>query len=127
MLRTSYTLAALLLPLVAAAQSPKTISQEAPLPAPTESVKNFSKVKGWEDGKTPLAPAGLQVSLYQDGFSNPRWLYQLPNGDILVAESNTIKNTLMQAGAVVMGASKAENMKTSANRITILRDADHDG
>jgi glucose/arabinose dehydrogenase len=127
MLRTSYALAALLLPLAAAAQSPKTIPQEAPLPAPTESVKNFSKVKGWEEGKMPLAPAGLQVSLYQDGFSNPRWLYQLPNGDILVAESNTIKNTLMQAGAVVMGASKAENMKTSANRITILRDADHDG
>jgi len=127
MLRTKYAIAALFLPLCAGAQPANTIPQEKPLPAPSESVRNFSKVKGWDDGRMPVAPAGFQVSLYQDGFSNPRWLYQLPNGDILVAESNTIKNTLMQAGAVVMGASKAENMKTSANRITILRDADHDG
>jgi glucose/arabinose dehydrogenase len=116
-----------LLPFASLAQTPKTIPQQKTLPAPSESVKNFSTVKGWEDGQAPIAPKGFTVQLYTGGLSNPRWLYQLPNGDILVAESNTIKNTLMQAGAVVKGASKAENMKTSANRITILRDADGDG
>lgn len=127
MLSKPYLLAALLLaPVCAPAQPGKTIPQ-TPLPAPSESVKNFSKVKGWDDGRMPQVPAGFEVSLFMDGFSNPRWLYQLPNGDILVAESNTIKNTAMQAGAVVLGAAKAENMKTSANRISILRDADKDG
>lgn len=125
MLLRSSLLSLLLLPALSQAQT--TIPQRKTLPAPSESVKNFSKVKGWEDGRMPIAPEGFDVSLYRDGFSNPRWLYQLPNGDILVAESNTIKNTLMQAGAVVLGASKAENMKTSANRISILRDADKDG
>jgi glucose/arabinose dehydrogenase len=128
MLRKHYAVAALILaPICALAQAGGTIPQNKTLPPPSESVKNFSKVKGWDDGRMPQAPPGFEVTLYKDGFSNPRWLYQLPNGDILVAESNTIKNTLMQAGAVVLGAAKAENMKTSANRISILRDADKDG
>lgn len=75
----------------------------------------------------PTAPAGFVVSLFADGFNNPRAVYVAPNGDMLVVESNTIKNTVMQAGAIVLGASKAENMKTSQNRITLLRDADGDG
>lgn len=111
-----------------AAQSSRT-SDTAQLPAPfaTESVKNFSKVIGWDKGRTPVAPEGFVVTLYAEGLQNPRWTYVTPNGDVLVAESNTIKNTLMQAGAVVLGAAKAENMKKSANRISILRDTTGDG
>jgi glucose/arabinose dehydrogenase len=116
-----------LLPAFGYSQGAKTIPQGQPLPAPSKSVKNFSNVKGWSEGQTPIAPSGFKVELWADGLSNPRWLYQLPNGDILVAESNTIKSTVMQVGAVVLGASKAENMKKSANRITLLRDADGDG
>lgn len=97
------------------------------LPAPSKSVKNFSKVIGWEEGQQPIAPAGFTVSLFAKNFSNPRWMYASPNGDILVAESNTIKNTKMQVGAVVLGAAPAENMKKSADRITLLRDTDGDG
>ncbi len=107
------------------AQSP----QKAALPAPfaTKSTKNFSKVIGWENGLIPQAPKGFVVTLYADGLQNPRWTYVTPNGDVLVAESNTIKNTVMQVGAVVLGAAKAENMKKSANRISILRDTTGDG
>ena len=118
----------LLLTHLAAAQQDNTIPQ-SPLPPPfaTKSVKNFSKVTGWKDGEMPTAPAGFTVQLWADGFTGPRWTYVLPNGDVLVAEANTIKSTVMQAGAVVLGASKAENMQKSANRITILRDTDRDG
>lgn len=129
-------MAVCLLPVSVAAQKGKVVpqpSKNAPLkpylpkPFATKSAKNFSNVKGWKDGQVPIAPAGFTVSLFMDGMQNPRNMCVLPNGDILVAESNTIKNTLMQAGAIVLGASKAENMKTSANRITILRDTDNDG
>ncbi len=129
-MKVSFSVLALcLLPLISIAQPPKTIPMKPKLAAPfaTKSTKNFSKVKGWDDGQTPKAPSGFKVSLFADELQNPRNLYVLPNGDILVAEANTIKNTFMQAGAIVLGASKAENMKTSANRITILRDANGDG
>ncbi len=118
-----------LLPITLLAQSPNTIPQKPILPAPykTKSSKNFSKVKGWEEGQIPVAPKGFKVQLYADHMQNPRNMYILPNGDVLVAEANTIKNVLMQAGAVVLGASGAENMKTSANRIMLLRDTDKDG
>jgi glucose/arabinose dehydrogenase len=113
-----------ILPLALAAQK-----QHDTLPPPfaTKSVKNFSNVVGWKEGEKPVAPDGFTVSLYADGLQNPRWTYVTPNGDVLVAEANTIKNTLMQAGAIVLGASKAENMKKSANRISILRDTTGDG
>jgi len=129
-MKVLYTLLAFgLLPLAASAQTANVIPQKPKLPEPfaTKSAKNFSKVKGWKDGQTPVAPKGFTVQLYVEDMQNPRNMYQLPNGDVLVAEANTIKNTLMQAGAIVLGASKAENMKTSANRISILRDADQDG
>lgn len=118
-----------ILPFTGIAQSSKTIPQKPVLPAPyeTKSSKNFSKVKGWEDGQMPTAPKGFKVQLYAGDMQNPRNMYVLPNGDVLVAEANTIKNVLMQAGAVVLGASGAENMKTSANRIMLLRDTNKDG
>jgi glucose/arabinose dehydrogenase len=122
-------IAFMLLFLKSAAQSHSRTSDSATLPAPfaTESVMNFSKVIGWDNGRMPVAPEGFAVTLYADGLLNPRWAYVTPNGDILVAEANTIKNTVMQVGAVVLGAAKAENMKKSANRISILRDTSGDG
>src|SRR3990172_13010094 len=44
------------------------------------------KVIGWPAGRTPPAPAGFRVTLFAEGFSLPRWLYVLPNGDVLVSE-----------------------------------------
>ena len=98
-----------------------------PPPHATKSSMNFSNVVGWKDGEKPIAPDGFTVTLYADGFDNPRWLCQTPNGDVLVAESNGAHSLLQKIGAPIVGANKANNLHKSANRITILRDADHDG
>jgi len=99
------------------------------LPAPhaTKSSRNFSNVIGWEKDAKPVAPAGFVVTRYADGFENPRWLYELPGGDILVAESNTYHPWYEQIGGWIIGANKSNNLKHSADRITLLRDADHNG
>ncbi len=87
-----------------------------------KSVKNFSKVIGWNEGETPVAPAGFTVTKYADGLENPRKLYVLPNGDILVAEASTINSDTKMVGAILVGAAKAENKHKGVNRITLLRD-----
>src|ERR1700733_14497686 len=89
---------------------------ELPVPYATPSVKNYSKVIGWGD-KKPTAPEGFVVTKFADSLDNPRWIYQGPNGDIFIAESNTPHSTLEK----VTGENK------SADRITLLRDADKDG
>jgi glucose/arabinose dehydrogenase len=78
------------------------------LPEPSESFKKSSKVIGWPEGKTPLAPEGFVVTKFADKLNNPRWIYVTPNGDILVSQSKTNKNT-------------------SPNNIILLRDSDKDG
>lgn len=97
-----------------------------PQPYATPSVKNFSKVLGWPEGKTPVAPAGFVVTKFADSLENPRWIYILPNGDVLVAESSTESNVVKKAGEVLSGKAKSGS-SSSANRITLLRDANQDG
>src|SRR5688572_22703306 len=65
------------------------IPDSLPPPYETKSVKNFSKVIGWPENKTPVAPDGFKVTKFADGLQNPRWIYVTPNGDVLVAEANT--------------------------------------
>lgn len=98
-----------------------------PPPYATRSAMNFSNVIGWQENNTPIAPAGFKVSRYADAFQNPRWLYQLPNGDVLVAESNTPHGLLEKIGAAIVGANKSNDMRKSADRITLLRDTNQDG
>jgi glucose/arabinose dehydrogenase len=104
-------------------------SQKDTLPPPnaTKSASNFSKVIGWKDGNMPIAPRGFSVSQYATGFQNPRWMYVAPNGDVLLAESNSNFKTIEKVGAVLKGAGKAEDLTSSADRITILRDNNKDG
>ncbi len=93
---------------------------------------NIAPAKGWPAGATPVAAAGLAVSAYATGLDHPRWLYVLPNGDVLVAETNGpprpdnagggIKGWLTKLVTKRAGAAAA-----SANRITLLRDANGDG
>jgi len=89
--------------------------------------KNFSKVIGWKGGETPVAPAGFTVTKYADGFDHPRWLYIADNGDVFVAESNTELKGIMKVGSKISRKIKTQHYGESANRITRLRDADHDG
>lgn len=102
---------------------------ELPLPEPdtTHDVQKFSKVLGWPAGKMPQAPAGFTVSAYATGLRNPRWTYVLPNGDVLVAESSTEPKPAELAKAKATGKAQSQNLGGSANRITLLRDANKDG
>src|SRR6187402_579508 len=105
----------------------QTAVQSDSLGPPTKSYSNFSKVIGWKNGETPLAPAGFTVTKYADGFENPRWMYVTPNGDILVAQSNSNYSFLKQIGATLKGVWRSNNLKHSANIITLLRDNNKDG
>lgn len=104
-----------------------TPTQTVALPAPTESRNKFSEVIGWPSGKTPLPPAGFTVTEFASGLQNPRWAYVLPNGDVLVAEAQTERKGVKKIGAELSGRSKSEAEGKSANRITLLRDANGDG
>ena len=58
-----------------------------PPPNATRAVANPASVIPWPKDKTPTAPAGFEVSLFADELDNPRMIYVLPNGDVLVMES----------------------------------------
>ena len=75
---------------------------------------------------TPKSPEGFVVEKFADGFENPRWLYITPNGDILVAESNSNHSLIEKVGGTIIGASRSNNLHHSADRITLLRDSDKD-
>lgn len=104
-------------------------SQKDTLPKPnaTKSVANYSNVVGWKDGNMPVAPKGFVVTQYAADFQNPRWMYVAPNGDVLVAESNSNFTFIEKAGAVIKGVNKSDDLAHSADRITLLRDSNKDG
>ncbi|PHR13643.1 MAG: L-sorbosone dehydrogenase [Aequorivita sp.] len=101
--------------------------KQLPEPYATKPVSNYSNVVGWEEGETPKAPNGFTVHKYADGFQNPRWMYVTPNGDVLVAESNSNYSILKQIGATLIGAGGSNNLANSADVITLLRDTDNNG
>jgi len=90
-----------------------------------------AEAAGWPAGKTPVPAAGLRVNEFAGGLDHPRWLYTLPNGDILVAESASPGTDKTGGGLkgffMKMFMKKAGSATPSANRIMLLRDADHDG
>ncbi len=73
---------------------------ELALPAPfaTPAARNTARVIGWPAGRKPTAPAGFEVSLFADNLPEPRWLYVLPNGDILAACSSAGEIVLLRPG-----------------------------
>lgn len=97
------------------------------MPYSTRSVTNFCDVIGWQEEEKPSAPNGFEVTKYADDFQNPRWLYVLPNGDLLVAESNANHTALEKVTETIVGANQSTDLSKSADRITLLRDADQDG
>ncbi len=104
------------------------------LPSPNPTLLptvNIAPAKGWPAGVTPRAATGLRVNAFAAGLDHPRWIYVLPNGDVLVAESNAppkpedskgIKGWIMKLVMKRAGAGVP-----SANRITLLRDSNGDG
>jgi glucose/arabinose dehydrogenase len=102
-------------------------SDSLPAPYATKSTMNFSRVIGWKDGKMPIAPAGFTVTKFADKLDNPRWIYVADNGDVFIAESNTILSGIKKLGASISRKIKTQNYGESANRITLFRDANKDG
>jgi glucose/arabinose dehydrogenase len=98
-----------------------------PTPYATPSSMNFSKVIGWKNGKTPVAPAGFTVTKFADGLDHPRWIYVAANGDIFVAESNTVLKGIKKIGAKLSPRLSSQHYGESADRITLFRDADKNG
>ncbi len=110
------------------------VGRDPVLPEPPRTILptvNIAPAVGWPEGAAPTAAAGMQVTRFAEGLDHPRWLHVLPNGDVLIAESNAppgkggigglkgmvMKQVMKRAGAAV----------PSANRISLLRDADGDG
>ncbi|MES2628431.1 MAG: sorbosone dehydrogenase family protein [Bacteroidota bacterium] len=98
-----------------------------PKPGETKSAMNFSKVLGWTGNQMPVAPEGFTVEKYSGSLKNPRWIYVLPNGDVLVAEVKKEEKGLTKVGAKLVGKTNSESKSTVNNRITIFRDTDKDG
>ncbi|MDB5641133.1 MAG: L-sorbosone dehydrogenase [Hyphomicrobiales bacterium] len=103
------------------------------LPAPKNTLiptVNIAAAKGWPEGAQPKAADGMSVTAFATGLQHPRKVLQLPNGDVLVAESDAPpKEESEGIKGWVMGLAmkRAGSSKPSANRITLLRDADGDG
>ncbi|MBA3897085.1 MAG: sorbosone dehydrogenase family protein [Sphingomonadaceae bacterium] len=93
---------------------------------PTISV---ASVVGWRNGAKPTPAPGLSVNAFATGLDHPRWLYELPNGDVLVAETNSPPRAAHGIADLVMGMlmKRAGAGVASANRITLLRDTNGDG
>jgi len=111
-----------------------TVGKNPDLPPPETSLLptvNIAPANRWAAGELPTAAPGLRVNAFATGLDHPRWLYVLPNGDVLVAETNApprpaegggirgwvMEKVMQRAGAAV----------PSANRIRLLRDTDSDG
>ncbi len=85
--------------------------------------------RGWDPGQTPVAAPGLKVHAFASGLKHPRWLLVLPGGDVLVAEAMEMSRPAKDVFdyAMISTMRRAAAMGESANRITLLRDADGDG
>jgi glucose/arabinose dehydrogenase len=113
---------------------PETVGPSPSLDPPdkqTIPIVQVAEARGWPAGAKPRAPDGIEVTAFASGLTHPRWLYTLPDGDVLVAETNAprrpedgkgIKGKVMRAMQEKAGAGVP-----SPDRITLLRDADGDG
>ena len=85
--------------------------------------------RGWSEGQKPVAAPGLKVNAFATDLKHPRWIQVLPNGDVLIAESNQIAGKPRTVFHYAMQATmrRARALGESANRITLFRDRDGDG
>jgi len=113
---------------------PSSTGPHPTLPSPHRTLVPTVEVAdtvGWKEGETPTAAAGFAVAEFARDLDHPRWLYVLPNGDVLVAESDAPPKP--DDGKGIKGAimktlmKKAGSATPSANRISLLRDDDRDG
>ncbi|MEE2566283.1 PQQ-dependent sugar dehydrogenase [Hyphobacterium marinum] len=103
------------------------------LPEPRETLLptvNIAPARGWPDGGLPVPADGLAVAPFASDLDHPRWIHVLPNGDVLIAESNAPANPPIGGivGFIERRVMERAGARTpSADRITLLRDSDGDG
>ena len=120
--------------------APSILSEQAdygPTPQLVEPHKTLvpvvrpAKAVGWPAGEMPSAASGLEINAFVSGLDHPRWLYVLPNGDVLVAESNAPEGSGLCSGFKNFAAGVVLNYggarTPSADRISLHRDTDDDG
>lgn len=108
------------------------IGPDPQLPPPNPTLiptVNIAKAVGWPENASPVPAPGLTVNAFAANLDHPRWLYVLPNGDVLVAETNGPDRPVdgIKSWLVKLAMNKAGAGRPSANRITLLRDEDGDG
>jgi len=103
------------------------------LPSPRKSIfptVDVPAAKGWSEGRSPRSATGTVVTALARDLRHPRWLYTLPNGDVLVAETSAPPKPDDEKGlrgwAMKRLMKKAGSAAPSANRISLLRDVDGD-
>jgi glucose/arabinose dehydrogenase len=89
---------------------------------------NIATAKGWPSGEKPTAASGLSVAALATGLNHPRWLYVLPNGDVLVAETNAPADRPEEGKGIKgfvfrMAQKRAGAGVPSPDRLILLRDA----
>ncbi|MCD2453155.1 sorbosone dehydrogenase family protein [Methylicorpusculum oleiharenae] len=108
------------------------IGPDPQLPPPNPTLiptVNIAKAVGWPKNASPFPAPGLSVNAFATHLDHPRWIYVLPNGDVLVAETNAPDQPVdgIKSWLVKLAMNKAGAGRPSANRITLLRDEDRDG
>jgi glucose/arabinose dehydrogenase len=104
------------------------------IPGPRETfipTVNVADATGWPKNAQPMPAEGLAVRAFATGLDHPRWMLVLPNGDVLVAETNAPDQPADSSGIIGWITDLVQEWAgagvPSANRITLLRDADEDG
>jgi len=114
--------------------NPSGVGANPSLPPPKQNLiptVNIAKAIGWPENTKPVAMSGIKVEAFAKDLDHPRWLYVLPNGDVLVAESNAPKKSddekSIKSWAMGLVMKRAGSATPSANRISLLRDTNADG
>jgi glucose/arabinose dehydrogenase len=119
--------------MLGAASHPQAVGPLPTIPAakPQGSIPTLKMptAKGWVNGQTPIAAAGLKVNAFAAGLRHPRWIELLPNGDVLTAEAlfQRTKSESLFDYAMYSTMKRAAAIGESPNRITLLRDTNGDG
>ena len=110
------------------------VGPDPTLPPPNKTLiptLHIATAKGWPEGSKPVPAPGTAVGVFASGLDHPRWVYVLPNGDVLVAETAAPPSPEDHKGIkgriTKMVMKRAGSGTPSANRIRLLRDADGDG
>ena len=117
---------------IAMAEENEIFGSNPTLPKPERTLiptVNTAKAIGWPKGGKPVAAEGFEVNAFARDLDHPRWVYVLPNGDVLAAETNKPSKEAKGPKEWIMGKvqKNAGAATESANRITLLRDKDGDG